>query len=274
MIGVRGRDVAIAFRENGRTIRAVVPDDALWSGVLFVLLLRAYERSGLRLDDVHGTVLDAGAHAGLFSLSAAAHGNKVVAVEAHPAMYAMLDANVASSRMDNIVCLNRAVAGVAGSEVTMSGRDSISATITGPLEAGSRVTTVTIDELIASYGPVDLLKMNIEGAEFEAVEAASDGALRAIHTLVIECHGGDVDGIVRRLRGLDFDVAIEMPLFFSWREPVLRVFRNWRRVRGLARLKVVAVLMFSAAALVRPFVNIAEAADVDSLRYVFARQRA
>src|SRR5947199_2218835 len=100
-LGQRGEAARVRFVERGRRFDCVVPDDALWSGVLFILLLRAYERAGLCLADVDGPIIDAGAHAGLFALQASAYGHRVLAIEAHPANFAFLEENVSAARAEN-----------------------------------------------------------------------------------------------------------------------------------------------------------------------------
>jgi hypothetical protein len=51
---------------------------------------------------------------------------------------------------------------------------------------GVQVDMVTLDEVVA--GRVDLLKMDIEGAEYETLSAASLSTLRSIQRVAMEYH--------------------------------------------------------------------------------------
>lgn len=50
------------------------------------------------------------------------------------------------------------------------------------------VETVTIGQLASTYGTIDLLKMDIEGAEYEILFRADDSVFQHINHLMIECH--------------------------------------------------------------------------------------
>lgn len=52
----------------------------------------------------------------------------------------------------------------------------------------TKVDTVTIKELIDKYGVIDLLKIDIEGAEYNIIEKAEDSLFSSIKSLMIECH--------------------------------------------------------------------------------------
>jgi FkbM family methyltransferase len=63
------------------------------------------------------------------------------------------------------------------------------------------VSVVTIDDLIQRVGGrIDVLKMDVEGAEFEVIEKASPDALSRIGQLVVEFHDGTVPEFTRRHR--------------------------------------------------------------------------
>ncbi len=60
----------------------------------------------------------------------------------------------------------------------------------GPGEAASDLAGVPIDELLPDEGDVDLMKIDIEGAEVEIMPGASSW-LKRTRNLVLELHGGD-----------------------------------------------------------------------------------
>lgn len=51
-----------------------------------------------------------------------------------------------------------------------------------------KLDTVTIEQLVNTYGTIDLLKIDIEGAEYEILFRADDKLFNHINHLMIECH--------------------------------------------------------------------------------------
>jgi FkbM family methyltransferase len=51
-----------------------------------------------------------------------------------------------------------------------------------------KVETITIKDLTDRYGIIDLLKIDVEGAEYEIINRAEDSVFNNIRTLMIECH--------------------------------------------------------------------------------------
>ncbi|MEK9725700.1 MAG: FkbM family methyltransferase [Rhodospirillaceae bacterium] len=75
----------------------------------------------------------------------------------------------------------------------------------------------TLDTLLAEIGVdrVDLLKVDIEGAEIAMFDAASDATLQSCAQITVEFHdfmdpgqAADVARVVRRLEGLGFDTVV------------------------------------------------------------------
>lgn len=110
----------------------------------------------------------------------------ITAVEADPAIFNLLIENVRNQGLEDIVFLQKAVTDRSGqftfySEGTAMGR------LENPHENKDEtisVNGVRLDELIT--GPVDLLKIDIEGAESSAVLACSK--LDLVDRMVIEYH--------------------------------------------------------------------------------------
>jgi len=174
----------IEFTERDRTLLAWCPDDEIFTLSRELILDRVYERGGVRLGPELGLVVDAGAHVGIFSLQAAQWADKVVALEPNPVNYAVLEANLYRNAAANVVPLNKALwaktTSVGFGRATHSGGGHVSQLGT------AKVETISLDELIAQFGPVDLLKIDIEGAEYEVLEAAQ--SLDSVHTIVGELH--------------------------------------------------------------------------------------
>jgi FkbM family methyltransferase len=146
------------------------------------------------------TVLDVGAGVGgevrLFSRLVGAAG-RVVCVEAHPTTYALLSQTIALNRLTNVTPLRCALTDLHG---TVFLEDDAKAHVNNGLTdpaGGIAVPGRTLEDVLrqAQVHRVDLLKLNIEGAELAALEAGRD-ALRRVRNIVVSCHDfkADADG--------------------------------------------------------------------------------
>ena len=142
-------------------------------------------------------VVDVGAGDGLDSLvfsRAVGPSGRVLAIEAHPATYRLLEQTCRLNGLENVTPLQRAVMDRPGA-VTMveegSHRDFFS--VVGGGNGGSadrvEVPAATLDSLCGAEGleRVAFLKMNIEGAERYALQGAEDVLARTDH-VCIACH--------------------------------------------------------------------------------------
>ncbi len=126
-------------------------------------------------------VLDVGAHVGCYTLLAArcvGLQGRVYAFEPEPDNYAILQKNIALNRYKNIVAIRKAVSDRTGTVklfISRQGNDRHSI-FDNPSsivpEASREVATLCLDDYLAAEGwpHVDLVKMDIEGAEPLALE--------------------------------------------------------------------------------------------------------
>lgn len=117
-------------------------------------------------------------------------GGRVLAVEAHPWTYELLRRTVVANRLANVQVARLAVMGSDGSASITGGPGGSSLESSAVAGTGTiAVSAVSLPTLLARYGigHVDLLKVNIEGAEREViVEGAS--ALDKVRHAVVSCH--------------------------------------------------------------------------------------
>jgi FkbM family methyltransferase len=108
---------------------------------------------------------------------------KVVAVEAHPGTFKRLQATCAD--LPNVKLVYAAVAEKAG-EVTLSDED---APWHNHLTEGEGITVpaATLDRVTRTLKQIDLLKVNIEGAEADVL-ASSPKTLAKTRNIVVSCH--------------------------------------------------------------------------------------
>jgi FkbM family methyltransferase len=147
-----------------------------------------------------GLIIDAGANIGAFTLYALlqAPNAHVVAIEPAPDTVERLRSVVQAHGFSHrCTILQAALSGAVGTTTIQLWPNS-QARVTG--RGGVAVPTVTLDGLITSYGNVDLLKMDIEGAEYEALPVASPATLRRILRIEMEYHPeGDTEALFRHL---------------------------------------------------------------------------
>lgn len=112
----------------------------------------------------------------------------VVMVEANRSLYPKL-ARVLSPRVSSIWA---AVSGRKGSLTFTEDLSSIHCGSwvfdTAEHRSSYDVPSITLDDLVQSVGQVDLVKMDVEGAEWEIIETVSPAALDRIAQMTIEFH--------------------------------------------------------------------------------------
>ncbi len=135
-----------------------------------------------------GTVVDIGANVGAFSVLAAKAGAKVVyAVEPEAANARRLDGHVRANDVQPVVSIiNMAMTGTM-TTVRMLGTGGGARTLPAGNEAG--IATITLEWMLGTYGPVEFLKCDIEGGEYEAFAACPAEVLAAVRTIALEFHG-------------------------------------------------------------------------------------
>jgi FkbM family methyltransferase len=169
------------------------------------------------------TVIDAGANIGQYAMLASAKvgpRGRVHCFEPHPGVYEVLRRNLDRAGCANVVARPLALADAPGRrDLYLHPIGNVGATSLRPLDAGQpghrvRVRTTTLDAYVRSrrLGRVDLVKIDVEGAELELL----DGAARTLDAspeivLVVELmqenarrFGHSVEDIEARLRGLGF----------------------------------------------------------------------
>lgn len=126
--------------------------------------------------------LDAGANIGVYTVLASrlvGRSGRVIAVEMIPDTADRLEDHIRINRLDNVTVVRRALSDVAGRVLTatvLSGKFG-QATIVDNSEArGVRsqvdVTTTTLDEVTTGIANIALMKMDLEGAELQALRGA------------------------------------------------------------------------------------------------------
>lgn len=211
---------SLRFRD-GTDIRFLDAWDEIWA-FRSIWLNRCYTRAfGVLPRD--GNVIDLGANIGIFTTFAAklvVPEGRVLAVEPYPPCLAVLERNV--SYYGNVeVCK----AAVCGEGELWTADDPLAASIFGSAK-GASITceSVTAEWILRHFGTVDLLKMNMEGAEYPFLLASLDEWWHGVRRVALKWHDGEISNGHRphelrtRLEALGFTILVHQQI---WHEPAL-----------------------------------------------------
>ncbi len=134
---------------------------------------------------------------------------KGTAIEMNPATHARLTLNLELNRLYAVRSINAAVWDQPGETlVRVEERDTGQSMAGGAVDGGCPVPLLPWTELFtqaAVHGPIDLLKIDIEGAEERVVPQITAADRARVRFLVIETHGLEVDRKVKaHLGGIGF----------------------------------------------------------------------
>ena len=188
----RIRGVTLELR-NGMTIRSGSRDDVV--GIFNEIFVeRCYCPAWFYRAEPDHRVLDVGANLGLFSLflASVAPGIRVFAFEPQPETFERLTRNLAENGLEGSIAARRLAVGRGRGEVRFSGVGGLAsgheaATSEG---LGESVECIGLSEVLelAGGGPIDLLKVDTEGAEVEIVCFAPLEVWSSIARVVVEYH--------------------------------------------------------------------------------------
>jgi FkbM family methyltransferase len=187
-------------------------------------------------------VVDIGAHIGHYTLIASKRvgtNGKVVAIEAHPGNFEMLNRNIKLNRLTNIISLNHAVYSketkvklyVPGEESGNTIYNTLISDRATNEEKFVEVNANTLDYLLQSKGikqEVNWIKIDVEGAEFEVLKGAANILSKSKDiALLIEVHnltgGKNLYGpIMEFLNSYNFIVEFENSLHGGEKHIIVR----------------------------------------------------
>jgi FkbM family methyltransferase len=215
-VNIRGHRMRLAHQESTNL------------GLTLKMLLGVYEPGTTQLIESivkpGMIVVDVGAHAGYYSLLAARLAGpegQVYAFEPEPANYRLLIENIELNAYRNIHAFPQAVAGSTGRlsfyiSPWGSDRNSLYQDNTGAEARRVEVDAVTLDDFMATVGwpAIDLIKMDIEGAEFVALEGMKE-TLERTQKLIMEFSPAALDAghvkpedLLKKLSGFGFVFSV------------------------------------------------------------------
>ncbi|MGH2499439.1 MAG: FkbM family methyltransferase [Candidatus Limnocylindria bacterium] len=164
-------------------------------GYADVWLRRSYELLPDFVARPGWSVVDVGANVGFFALRQAALGASVVAIEPNPDVRRRLERAVSENGFSHAVTVIAAAAGSASGVATLAvGASTLVGTL-GPTERPRETHPVQVerldDLLAATSGRIDLLKLDVEGAERDVLIGAP-ATLARTRRVVLEHHGPEL----------------------------------------------------------------------------------
>lgn len=166
-------------------------------------------------------IIDAGANIGLATLFFANKfpKAKIIAIEPELENFNILQKNV--SEYPNVICLNKAVwYKKTRLCIQSSGEGNWAFSVTGSDQNNDDlIEAITFDEILELSGntKLDIVKVDIEGAEKEVFTNFSSGTISKIRTLIVETHDRVKPGCTKALfdclHNVDYNVAVSADNF-------------------------------------------------------------
>lgn len=194
--------------------------------IIEVFVLDIYKIGKLRKGDL---VLDLGAGIGDFALAASravGDSGMIVAVEPNPIDFGILIRNIKANRCHNIFAFNNAFSSLSRSVINLRFKDQY-----------FTATTISANEILQfikqkGKNHVDVIKMDIEGAEVDAIHSLRD-FLSYVRAIMIELHGTkkEVDTLLKpfgfKFKKLNRRDYLTSALLFSIKHP-FSILKLWR----------------------------------------------
>ena len=161
--------------------------------------------------DVEGKrVLDVGASIGDSAIFFALRGaREVVAFEPYPFYYGLAVKNVEANGLSNVKVINAGISGSDGTIRVTRGETTMGVELKPSEEPdAAKVPVYSLDRVLEEYGPFDVMKMDCEGCEYDAIlNSKRIGELKQIQ---VEYHYGP-ERLVGALRSAGFEVEATRP---------------------------------------------------------------
>jgi FkbM family methyltransferase len=174
------------------------------------------------------TVLDVGAHIGLFAVIASrltGATGKVIAFEPAPATFNLLQQTVHINKADNIIATVQKAVGSGPGKTTFFISDSVADNSNSlvsylgdrPLN-GIDIEITSIDTIVAEekLNRVNFMKIDVEGAEYDTLRGAAQTfkqfapyAIVAIHPVPIVAKGDKLEDIYDFIVGLNYRITVD-----------------------------------------------------------------
>jgi FkbM family methyltransferase len=210
-----GKDFAVEFEGTTAIIdkrfRLV---DAVRNGGIYPIFIRDCYRD-LTVDGK--IVIDIGANIADSCIYFALRGaQKVVGFEPFPHNYDIAIRNVEGNGLADRINLVMAGCSGKGGRITVDPGTSNTMSQAENLQVGATVPIYDLAHIVSEYGG-DVLKIDCEGCEYDAIMAASNTTLQNFQQIIIEFHHG-YSGLKRKLEDANFHVSHDITGYWASRK--------------------------------------------------------
>lgn len=214
------------FEFNQQTFSVHLPDDAAESVWAEIFKEREYKAAELIIGNATEPILDVGAHVGLFEIYVRSLNKTVpiLAIEPEEANFKTLEENIKANKLTKIKTFKMALGGRTESGRLVVSSDSHnhrleSAPVSGePVEEGDTQANQPVEILSLrdfldkeKIATISLLKMDIEGGEYDVFSACMPADFARIKYIIMEYHnyaGLHYKALETQLRESGFGVQI------------------------------------------------------------------
>ncbi len=195
-----------------------------------IYVAKCYQPTRAFVPRKNWTVVDLGANMGFYTLQAAWADKtvRVIAVEPVPVYVEVLKNNATRNNLKNIQVIQAAIGGCSGQQIPITiwysdtGEPMVQVRIP---EDAKRIETIQVPVLtlaeVFELGRIvscDLLKVDVEGAEYETLEAAPEDIWNRISRIIMEVHekeGREKEELNRLLKHHGFEVCTKGELLWG-----------------------------------------------------------
>lgn len=173
------------------------------------------------------TIVDIGAHVGMFATMAAARapGARIVAMEPFPGNYQLLVQNLALNSCKNVIPMNQAVGSATGRStfnISKTNPAANSMQDIGPHSFKIDVDVFSLEDLMVGSGlsRIDLLKIDCEGGEKGILASCHEETFSKIRSIMMEIHpecDSPAEPMMQFLRTHGYSVECRGRHLYAWR---------------------------------------------------------
>jgi len=172
------------------------------------------------------TVIDIGAHIGVFSVFAGSQAKEVIAFEPFHESYELLKENLELNNIANVKTVNLGVSEKREKcRIYLEENNSCCNSICKKSDKFTEIRCITLEDVFRDYKikHCNYLKMDCEGSEYGILLNTPDKILKRIDRIVLEYHDGFVEGYSHEdLQGFfekkGFDVILKPPMMYISRK--------------------------------------------------------
>ncbi|MGC8585797.1 MAG: FkbM family methyltransferase [Thermoplasmata archaeon] len=150
----------------------------------------------------HGKVfIDVGANQGGYSIHSFRNFEKIIAVEPSLKAQEILKKNIDINSIKNITIIPKAVTTLTGKVKLFHADDLVNYSIVNQSDVYEEVPTISLNDLLLPFDSVDLVKIDVEGAELDVINSGLK-YLNRVKSLVIEVrhrYEGEIVSLMKKL---------------------------------------------------------------------------